>query len=40
LISQVQRLFDVDGGQLLIDDQDIRTMTQDSLRAAIAVVLQ
>jgi ATP-binding cassette, subfamily B, bacterial len=40
LISLVQRLFDVDGGQLLIDDQDIRTMTQDSLRAAIAVVPQ
>jgi ATP-binding cassette, subfamily B, bacterial len=40
LISLVQRLFDVDGGRLLIDDQDIRTMTQDSLRAAIAVVPQ
>jgi ATP-binding cassette, subfamily B, bacterial len=40
LISLVQRLFDIDGGRLLIDDQDIRTMTQDSLRAAIAVVPQ
>jgi len=40
LIGLVQRLFDVDGGQLLIDDQDIRAMTQDSLRAAIAVVPQ
>jgi ATP-binding cassette, subfamily B, bacterial len=40
LISLVQRLFDVDSGRLLIDDQDIRTMTQDSLRAAIAVVPQ
>jgi ATP-binding cassette, subfamily B, bacterial len=40
LISLVQRLFDVDGGRLLIDDQDICTMTQDSLRAAIAVVPQ
>jgi ATP-binding cassette, subfamily B, bacterial len=40
LIGLVQRLFDVDGGRLLIDDQDIRTMTQDSLRSAIAVVPQ
>ena len=40
VISLVQRLFDIDGGRLLIDGQDIRTMTQDSLRAAIAVVPQ
>jgi ATP-binding cassette subfamily B protein len=40
LIALVQRLFDIDGGRLLIDDHDIRTMTQDSLRAAIAVVPQ
>lgn len=40
LISLVQRLFDVDGGRLLIDELDIRTMTQNSLRAAIAVVPQ
>src|SRR5438874_7530430 len=40
LIALVQRLFDIDGGSLLIDDQDIRTMTQDSLRSAIAVVPQ
>jgi ATP-binding cassette subfamily B protein len=40
LIGLVQRLADVDGGRVLIDDQDIRTMTQDSLRAAIAVVPQ
>ena len=40
LISLVQRLADVDGGRVLIDDQDIRAMTQDSLRAAIAVVPQ
>ncbi|MBV8133504.1 MAG: ABC transporter ATP-binding protein [Alphaproteobacteria bacterium] len=40
VISLVQRLFDVDAGRLLIDGQDIRTMTQDSLRAAIAVVPQ
>ena len=40
VISLVQRLFDIDGGGLLIDGQDVRTMTQDSLRAAIAVVPQ
>jgi ATP-binding cassette, subfamily B, bacterial len=40
LISLLQRLFDIDGGRLLIDNQDIRAMTQDSLRAAIAVVPQ
>jgi ATP-binding cassette, subfamily B, bacterial len=40
LISLLQRLADVDGGRILIDDQDIRAMTQDSLRAAIAVVPQ
>jgi len=40
IISLVQRLFDIDGGRLLIDGQDLRTMTQDSLRAAIAVVPQ
>ncbi|HJU18226.1 MAG TPA: ABC transporter ATP-binding protein [Stellaceae bacterium] len=40
LIALVQRLADVDGGRLLIDGEDIRTMTQDSLRAAIAVVPQ
>jgi ATP-binding cassette subfamily B protein len=40
LIGLVQRLADIDSGRVLIDDQDIRTMTQDSLRAAIAVVPQ
>jgi ATP-binding cassette subfamily B protein len=40
LIALVQRLYDVDGGRLSIDGQDIRSMTQDSLRAAIAVVPQ
>src|SRR5438132_8025970 len=40
LIGLVQRLFDIDGGRLLIDNHDIRTMTQDSLRSAIAVVPQ
>jgi ATP-binding cassette subfamily B protein len=40
VISLVQRLFDIDGGRLLIDGHDVRTMTQDSLRAAIAVAPQ
>ncbi len=40
LISLLQRLVDVDAGRVLIDDQDIRGMRQDSLRAAIAVVPQ
>jgi len=40
VISLVQRLFDIDGGRLMIDGQDVRAMTQDSLRAAITVVPQ
>lgn len=40
LIKLLQRLVDVEGGQLLIDGQNIQAMTQDSLRAAIAVVPQ
>jgi len=40
VISLVQRLFDIDGGRLLVDGQEIRTMKQDSLRAAIAAVPQ
>jgi ATP-binding cassette subfamily B protein len=40
LIGLVQRLFDIDSGRLLIVNHDIRTMTQDSLRSAIAVVPQ
>ncbi len=40
LISLLQRLVDPDRGHILVDDQDSRAMTQDSLRAAIAVVPQ
>ena len=40
LISLLQRLVDTDRGRILVDDQDSRAMTQDSLRAAIAVVPQ
>jgi ABC-type transport system involved in Fe-S cluster assembly fused permease/ATPase subunit len=34
------RFYDVSGGRVLIDDQDIRELTQDSLRAAIGIVPQ
>ncbi|MDR3517570.1 MAG: ABC transporter ATP-binding protein/permease [Azospirillaceae bacterium] len=34
------RFYDVDGGAILIDGQDIRTVTQSSLRAAIGIVPQ
>jgi ATP-binding cassette subfamily B protein len=34
------RLYDVSGGKILIDGQDIRGVTQDSLRAAIGMVPQ
>ncbi len=40
LISLLQRLDDVQGGQILIDGQDIRQVSQDSLREHIAVVPQ
>jgi ATP-binding cassette, subfamily B, bacterial len=40
LISLVQRLHDVQAGRVLVDGQDVRAVTQDSLRAAIAVVPQ
>ncbi|HXH02398.1 MAG TPA: ABC transporter ATP-binding protein/permease [Candidatus Competibacteraceae bacterium] len=34
------RFYDVDGGRILIDGQDLRAVTQDSLRAAIGIVPQ
>jgi ATP-binding cassette subfamily B protein len=34
------RFYDVTGGRVLVDGHDIRTLTQDSLRAAIGVVPQ
>ena len=34
------RSYDVTAGRILIDDQDIRAVTQDSLRAAIGIVPQ
>jgi ATP-binding cassette subfamily B protein len=39
-INLLQRLYDVDRGEILIDGQPIRSVTQDSLRAALAVVPQ
>ena len=40
LVSLLLRFYDLDGGRILIDDQDIATVTQDSLRASIGVVTQ
>ena len=40
LVYLLLRLFDVNGGRILIDGQDTRAVTQESLRAAIGVVTQ
>ncbi|SDL98104.1 ATP-binding cassette, subfamily B, multidrug efflux pump [Oryzisolibacter propanilivorax] len=40
LVNLLLRLSDVDGGRILIDGQDIRHVTQDSLRGAIGMVTQ
>jgi ATP-binding cassette subfamily B protein len=40
LFALVQRFYDVQAGRILIDGQDIARVTQESLRAAIAVVPQ
>jgi ATP-binding cassette subfamily B protein len=39
-VKLVQRLYDLDSGQIRIDGQDIATVTQESLRRSIAVVPQ
>lgn len=39
-VKLLQRLYDVQGGAIRIDGQDIRTVTQESLRKAIALVPQ
>jgi ATP-binding cassette subfamily B protein len=39
-VKLVQRLYDVSGGAILIDGQDVATATQASLRAQIAIVQQ
>ncbi|MGI9595742.1 MAG: ABC transporter ATP-binding protein [Acidimicrobiales bacterium] len=40
LTSLIPRLYDVTGGDLLVDGHDVRTLTQSSLREAIGVVVQ
>jgi ATP-binding cassette subfamily B protein len=40
LVALLQRLHDVQGGRILLDGQDISQITDESLRAAIAVVPQ
>jgi ATP-binding cassette subfamily B protein len=40
LVHLVQRLYDVEAGEIRIDGQPIAAVTQDSLRAALAVVPQ
>jgi ATP-binding cassette subfamily B protein len=39
-VRLIQRLYDVEGGAIRIDGQDVRAVTQSSLRAAIAAVPQ
>jgi ATP-binding cassette subfamily B protein len=39
-VKLVQRLYDIDGGAIVIDGQDVRSVTQSSLRQAIALVPQ
>jgi len=39
-VNLILRCFDVESGQILIDDQDIKTVTQDSLRSQIALIPQ
>jgi ATP-binding cassette, subfamily B, bacterial len=39
-VKLVQRLYDISGGRILIDGQDIATATQQSLRSQIAIVQQ
>ncbi len=40
IVRLMFRFYDVDGGRILVDDQDIRDMTQASLRDAIGLVPQ
>ena len=39
-VKMLQRLYDLEGGRILIDGQDIASVTQQSLREAIALVPQ
>lgn len=40
LMNLLLRLYDIGGGQIMIDGQDIRDVTQESLRAAISIIPQ
>jgi ATP-binding cassette subfamily B protein len=40
VLALLQRFYDVGGGRILIDGQDIRDVTQESLRASMAIVPQ
>jgi ATP-binding cassette subfamily B multidrug efflux pump len=40
LVNVLLRFFDLEGGRILIDEQDIAQITQESLRAQISVVTQ
>ena len=40
LVKLLLRFYDADSGRILIDDQDIAKVTQDSLRAQIGMVQQ
>ncbi|VXC56040.1 Uncharacterized ABC transporter ATP-binding protein HI_1051 [Pseudomonas sp. 8Z] len=40
LVNLLLRLYDLENGRILIDDQDIASVTQESLRAQIGVVTQ
>jgi ATP-binding cassette subfamily B multidrug efflux pump len=40
LVNLLLRFYDLEGGRILIDGQDIAAVTQDSLRAAIGMVTQ
>ena len=40
LVNLLLRFFEAEGGRILVDGQDVREVTQDSLRAAIGMVTQ
>ena len=40
LVHLIPRFFDVSGGQILIDDNDVRDVTLESLRSQIGIVTQ
>lgn len=39
-VNLIMRIYDITSGRILIDDQDIRKVTQDSLRSAIGMIPQ